>query len=235
MKMYLDDMRTCPNGFVLARTIEDAKELLSTGKVTHASLDHDLGACDPCMGGKTVEQWLQESGHQSMPNCGHVGTGYDLLVWMDENNHWPEVIAVHTANPAARVRMLQFIEERPKRVKERGTGPRKVVVPLAVIRRIREMMDVPDEVSNERLALEIVCRDTKFEDDEIELVIQDLEMVTLSSDMKIKCSRCNQESIIRAGEELPALHMEELRKGDIVCNMCGEIPAPSTFAEMRGR
>lgn len=43
MKLYLDDERPTPDGWQNVRTVEDAIELLKTGKVEEISLDNDLG------------------------------------------------------------------------------------------------------------------------------------------------------------------------------------------------
>lgn len=43
MKIFLDDLRSCPKGFELCRTVKEAVALLKTGKVTLISFDHDLG------------------------------------------------------------------------------------------------------------------------------------------------------------------------------------------------
>lgn len=43
MKIYLDDIRDCPDGFILCRTAEEAIALIKTGQVTFISFDHDLG------------------------------------------------------------------------------------------------------------------------------------------------------------------------------------------------
>jgi hypothetical protein len=58
MKLYLDDQRPTPPGWVLARTADDAIDLLRQGGVTELSLDYDLG--DP-----------------------HFGTGLDVLDWLE--------------------------------------------------------------------------------------------------------------------------------------------------------
>lgn len=109
--LWLDDMRPAPLGWLHVKTVEDAKLQLAAGRVRRASLDHDLGACDACMGGKTAEQWLVESNYTRMPNCEHFGTGYTLVCWMEETGHWPqEKPTVHSANPAGRARMQQAIE-----------------------------------------------------------------------------------------------------------------------------
>ncbi len=43
MKVYLDDERPVPNGWMLVPWPEEAIGLLITGQVTEISLDHDLG------------------------------------------------------------------------------------------------------------------------------------------------------------------------------------------------
>lgn len=42
MNLYVDDQRPCPPGWVLARTIDRAIELLAAGEVETVSLDHDI-------------------------------------------------------------------------------------------------------------------------------------------------------------------------------------------------
>jgi hypothetical protein len=115
--LYLDDVRPVPDGWMLATNIEEAKAILLTGEVVAASLDHDLGACDACMGGRSWEEWVVNHGMQgdsivAMPHCTHVGTGYDLVCWMEETGNWPkQKPVVHSANPVGRARMLQAIEK----------------------------------------------------------------------------------------------------------------------------
>lgn len=90
MKVFLDDERDTPEGCIRVRWPNEAIRLLATGTVTHLSLDHDLG--DDLR-----------------------GTGYDVLLWIEKEIVLsqfvpPESIAVHSANPAARVRMIAAIE-----------------------------------------------------------------------------------------------------------------------------
>ena len=109
--LWLDDIRPAPLGWYHVYTVGAAQALLKSGEVRNASLDHDLGACETCMGGKTAEQWLVESNYTRMPHCEHVGTGYTLVCWMEETGHWPqEKPTVHSANPAGRFRMRQAID-----------------------------------------------------------------------------------------------------------------------------
>lgn len=84
MRLYLDDERPAPPGWRLIRWPDEVITLLTTGEVTHVSLDHDLG--DDAR-----------------------GTGYDVIVWIEEavatRGFTPPVLTVHSANTAARARM----------------------------------------------------------------------------------------------------------------------------------
>jgi|ERR1022692_1029267 hypothetical protein len=90
MKVYLDDERIAPEGWVQVRWPDETIKLLRTGTVTHLSLDHDLGD-------------------------DQRGTGYDVLLWIEQEVALcqftpPAMIEVHSANPAGRKRMLAAIE-----------------------------------------------------------------------------------------------------------------------------
>lgn len=84
MRVYLDDERKAPQGWVQVRWPEDAITLLRTGQVMEISLDHDLGDDER-------------------------GTGYDVLLWLEEqvyvNDFRPPMIHIHTANSSARQKM----------------------------------------------------------------------------------------------------------------------------------
>jgi len=89
MKIYLDDERIAPVGWVQVRWPDEAIKLLELGGVTHLSLDHDLGD-------------------------DQRGTGYDVLLWLEQEvvlhqYAVPEII-IHTAKPAARQRMLAAVD-----------------------------------------------------------------------------------------------------------------------------
>lgn len=55
MKLWVDDIRACPNGWELARTNSEAIRALSTGLVTEISLDHDIMSIIPETGQPTGE------------------------------------------------------------------------------------------------------------------------------------------------------------------------------------
>jgi|SRR5450631_1635999 len=84
MKVYLDDERIAPSGWIQVRWPLEAIKLLQTGEVTELSLDHDLG--DDAR-----------------------GTGNDVVIWIEEavvtRGFCPPTIRVHSANPSARSKM----------------------------------------------------------------------------------------------------------------------------------
>jgi hypothetical protein len=89
MKLFLDDERTAPAGWVQVRWPDEAIKLLQNGEVTHLSLEHELGD-------------------------DKRGTGYDVLLWIEEaalSGFVPPLsMEVHSANPAGRKRMEAAIE-----------------------------------------------------------------------------------------------------------------------------
>jgi hypothetical protein len=89
MKVFLDDERKAPDGWIFVRWPDEAITLLQTGAVTEISLDHDLGDDER-------------------------GTGYDVLLWIEEavsaRNFVPPLITVHSANASARIKMLSAVD-----------------------------------------------------------------------------------------------------------------------------
>ena len=92
MKLWLDDIRTPPEGYLWAKDVRTAIQIveatLHTGlEWERASLDHDLGE-------------LHE-----------VGDGTMFVLWMAEHDLWPtEKPNVHSANPVGRDRMRGYID-----------------------------------------------------------------------------------------------------------------------------
>lgn len=84
MKIYLDDERSVPDGWILVKTAPEAIKMLQTEQVEVISLDHDLGESE-------------------------CGTGYDVLLWIEEQvalfEYIPPEIKLHTANASARIKM----------------------------------------------------------------------------------------------------------------------------------
>jgi hypothetical protein len=93
VRVWLDDRREAPEGWVRVRTPEEAIELLRRGGVAELSLDHDL----------RLDVGARER------------TGYDVLLWLEREVEAgrttpPAVMRVHTGNVAAAGRMEQAIE-----------------------------------------------------------------------------------------------------------------------------
>lgn len=117
MTLWLDDIRNptaygCLNA-KWVKTVDEFKEEWQTGKYSHMSLDHDLGACETCMGPLDPEEWLVLSGGLSMPHCPHVGTGFDVVEWLEANPQWWPITKpeVHSSNPIGSKRMLDVINK----------------------------------------------------------------------------------------------------------------------------
>jgi hypothetical protein len=93
VKVWLDDLREAPAGWVRVMTPEEAIELLRAGEVTELSLDHDLG-----LDTEEAER-----------------TGYGVLLWLEwqvAEERWSfplPSIRVHSANPVGRARMERAI------------------------------------------------------------------------------------------------------------------------------
>jgi hypothetical protein len=87
MKLWLDDIRPAPKGFIWAKTAEEAIAYLATGDVKLCSLDHDLDETMSDMNGYDVLEWMERSVAE--------GIWYGPL----------PTIFVHSANPPARKRM----------------------------------------------------------------------------------------------------------------------------------
>lgn len=101
MKLWLDDVRPPWQwgriGWEWAKTGERAVELLKSGRVTEASLDHDLA-------------WEHYPGNQDGPKSGLM-TGYDVCCWLEKNpQYWPEGgVTVHSMNPVGAAKMRTVI------------------------------------------------------------------------------------------------------------------------------
>ena len=90
IKLYVDDLRRCPDGWELARTNTDAIRILATGIVDTISLDHDI-------------VFEKEGGH-FISNENFQPVAYYLALMKDR----PSVL-FHTANIEMGRRMSEII------------------------------------------------------------------------------------------------------------------------------
>lgn len=98
VKLWLDDIRPAPEGWVWVKTADRAIAALTTlrtlrlvgdlDKLTHMSFDHDLG-------------------DTSVPEK----TGYTVALWMAEHEFWPtDECIVHSANVSGAPRIRGVID-----------------------------------------------------------------------------------------------------------------------------
>lgn len=100
MKLFVDDVRDAPEGWVVARTVTDAIRILATQGVKEVSLDHDIA--------------FQER------------HGFDLetfegVAWYIAAMKEPPEVTIHTGNAPAAYRMRDIIEDAGIQVTVRPT------------------------------------------------------------------------------------------------------------------
>lgn len=120
IKLFVDDNRLAPEGWVQACTAQQAKSILSNFPVSHLSLDYDLGMmerdCRKCWY-NTSAPWCVPGGERGCPgDCScpchttAAPTGYEILHWIMDTGHWPATKpVVHSASAKAQA-MRDFIE-----------------------------------------------------------------------------------------------------------------------------
>ena len=95
LRVFLDDERATPEGWVRVCWPNEAIDLLRTNAVAEISLDHDLGD-------------------------DQRGTGYDVVLWIEEtvalHGFKPPKMSVHSANSSVRQKMEAGIRAIEKRV-----------------------------------------------------------------------------------------------------------------------
>lgn len=94
INLYVDDLRNCPKGFCIARSVAEAIQYLTTYEVHILSLDHDLG---------------EDVNGNLLP------TGYDLVKYICENNLRADKIYIHTDNGVGRENMYQTLKGAQRR------------------------------------------------------------------------------------------------------------------------
>lgn len=90
INLYVDDLRDCPKGYTIARTYQEALDVLQseTVKVDILTLDHDLG---------------EDENGKELPN------GYDLVKYFCEYGLRANKIYLHTDNPVGRKNMYETL------------------------------------------------------------------------------------------------------------------------------
>lgn len=84
INLYVDDLRDCPDGFIISRTVEQAKYYFESYNIGILSLDHDLE--------------VDEKGNL-------LPTGYDLVKYICCEGLRADKIYLHTDNSVGRDNM----------------------------------------------------------------------------------------------------------------------------------
>ena len=96
--LFVDDIREAPEGWDVARTYDEAIEMLSKTDYDVLSLDHDLADVHYACG--ETEGFCEK-------------TGYDIALWLAERKndggYTPIIIHCHSANPVGRDRILGVV------------------------------------------------------------------------------------------------------------------------------
>ncbi|WP_256865241.1 cyclic-phosphate processing receiver domain-containing protein [Paenibacillus sp. 32352] len=106
----MDDLRACPEGFVLARNSEECRLLLDECDINVLSLDFDLG-------------WDQP-------------TGMDVVLYMISANRYPQEIYLHSSSIVGRKQMYELLyQNKPENVKlASGPVPYEMLLHIAKTR-----------------------------------------------------------------------------------------------------
>lgn len=83
--VYLDDFRSCPKGFVLAKSVEECNVLIDQYSIDILSLDYDLGWGEPC--------------------------GIEVVKHIVMTGKYPQSIYLHTSSIAGRNQMYSLLKE----------------------------------------------------------------------------------------------------------------------------
>lgn len=103
MKLWVDDIRKPPDeSWMWARTVEQAKKLLTSTKCVECSLDHDMGL-------QEYDPNMPDAHRLRAKNFHEIPCGYDLAKWMKENERVPPVITVHSWNPHGAQKMVALL------------------------------------------------------------------------------------------------------------------------------
>jgi hypothetical protein len=85
VNVFLDDYRHCPQGYVLAKDIDECIDLLKRFPISHLSLDHDLES--------------------------KTRNGLMLVHYMVKYQLFAESITIHSANSVAGKQMFTYLKE----------------------------------------------------------------------------------------------------------------------------
>ncbi len=101
MKLFVDDIRRCPDGWELSRTVTKAIRLLSTVPIDEISIDHDICCQMASMSG--------QPGFSHTSNETYMAVVYFILMMPRETR--PKSVKIHTANTYAGNIMMDLLKD----------------------------------------------------------------------------------------------------------------------------
>lgn len=107
VRLWHDDIRPAPEGWVWVRTNEAAQEILADPdiEVSEISLDFDLGL------DHFSEDEIAADPDLMFARGEAVETGLDLVRWMCETENVPATVKVHSWNPDGARAMSQLLND----------------------------------------------------------------------------------------------------------------------------
>ena len=111
MKLYVDDLRACPEGWTLARTVTEAIRLLATQDFDEVSLDHDISHAISLRA-------MRSAGKNELCRPFPCGETFEPVAWFLADK-WSAgkgygpgpAITLHTANPIGAKKMAAILED----------------------------------------------------------------------------------------------------------------------------
>ena len=97
IKLWVDDIRCAPQGWVLARTITEAIKTLAVLNVEEVSLDHDVA-------------YFDERGSWSGKNSAENFTSVAWFIRQLPPEERPHTVYIHTANPEGAVVLNHILD-----------------------------------------------------------------------------------------------------------------------------
>lgn len=95
IKLFVDDLRKCPEGWHLARTVTEAIRILATQDVSSVSLDHD------------ISHVKEVNGIAHPYACPET---FEPVAWYLRAIEFKGPIILHTANPIGAEKMKQILK-----------------------------------------------------------------------------------------------------------------------------
>lgn len=119
VRLFVDDIRDCPPGWIPARTITEAIRILATQDVEEVSLDHDI-QCSREVITKVDDDWGQgyievpgverhASKETFEPVAYYLAATNRVQNGSKKDSDWPIKVRIHTSNKDGGARMAKIL------------------------------------------------------------------------------------------------------------------------------